>query len=167
MDETSVPRARLGLWLATSLLAGGVILVLEMLAFRLYAPYFGYSIYVWGNMICVVMVALVIGYALGGWLADRSRDDGPLYWLVLFSGLYQLGLLFTVHGLLEKLTVQGEIMGSILATLIIFTPPMVALATVGPYLIRLLAREGQIGTTAGLTAPSAGHMPSGGRPNHR
>ena len=149
MDETSVPRARLGLWLATSLLAGGVILVLEMLAFRLYAPYFGYSIYVWGNMICVVMVALVIGYALGGWLADRSRDDGPLYWLVLFSGLYQLGLLFTVHGLLEKLTVQGEIMGSILATLIIFTPPMVALATVGPYLIRLLAREGQIGTTAG------------------
>ncbi|MBS1713583.1 MAG: fused MFS/spermidine synthase [Armatimonadetes bacterium] len=149
MEETKVPRPRLGLWLSTSLLAGAVILVLEMLAFRLYAPYFGYSIYVWGNMICVVMVALVIGYALGGWLADRSRDDGPLYWLVLFSGVYQLALLFTVHPLLEKLAGTGEVTGSILATLIVFTPPMVALATVGPYLIRLLAKEGHVGTTAG------------------
>ena len=31
---------------------------LELVAFRLYAPYFGYSIYVWGSMISVVMLAL-------------------------------------------------------------------------------------------------------------
>lgn len=147
--ESPASRSRLAIWLTTSLLAGAVILVLEMLAFRLYAPYFGYSIYVWGNMICVVMVALVIGYSLGGWLADRSKTDMPLYILVMVSGLYQLAIVFTVHPLLQWLSKQGEITGTILATLIVFTPPMTLLATVGPYLIRLLAKQGHVGTTAG------------------
>ncbi len=148
-EEASGSRLRIALWLATSLAAGAIILVLEMLAFRLYAPYFGYSIYVWGNMICVVMVALAAGYAIGGWLADRSRNDGPLYMLVLFSGAYQLVIVFVVHPLLAALSSQGEIAGTVLATLVVFGPPMIALATVGPFLIRLLAREGHVGMTAG------------------
>jgi hypothetical protein len=51
-------RGQVMLWLATSTVAGAVIMALELVAFRLYAPYFGYSIYVWGTMISVVMAAL-------------------------------------------------------------------------------------------------------------
>ena len=78
MDAASgIPtlKNRTAFWLVTAILTGGIIMGLELVAFRLYAPYFGYSIYVWGSMISVVMVALSAGYVLGGWVADRSRTD--------------------------------------------------------------------------------------------
>lgn len=136
-------------WLATAMVTGAVIMGLEILAFRLYAPYFGYSIYVWGTMISVVMAALSAGYALGGWLADRRRSDLPLYAIVLSSGVYQLVIVFVVRRLLVSLSQAGEFTGTAVASLIIFAPPMTALATTSPYLIRLLARTGQVGLTAG------------------
>ncbi|MBI4161071.1 MAG: fused MFS/spermidine synthase [Acidobacteria bacterium] len=142
-------RLRLTGWLLTAFCSGGVITVLEMVGFRLYAPYFGYSIYVWGNMISVMLGALAAGYALGGWLADRSRSDGPLYATILACAAYQAVLLFTVWSLLPRLATTGDLAGTVLATLIVFAPPMTGLATVGPFLVRLIARIGNVGSTAG------------------
>src|SRR5688572_8379201 len=56
---------RLLLLLAVAAVAGGIVMALEMAAVRLFAPHFGYSIYVWGTTICVVMAAMVGGYAIG------------------------------------------------------------------------------------------------------
>ena len=86
-------RTRIVLWLATPLITGAAIMVLELAAFRLYAPYFGYSIYVWAVMISVVMAALAGGYAVGGWLADRSRTDFPLYAMILLSAIHQIAVI--------------------------------------------------------------------------
>jgi spermidine synthase len=124
-------------------------MALEMVAFRLYAPYFGYSIYVWGSMISVVMLALSSGYALGGWVADRSRADGSLYGIILLSGIYQFLIVLTVGSFLPWFAQLGEFVGTVGATLIIFAPPMVALAAVSPIVIRLLARAGHIGSSVG------------------
>jgi predicted membrane-bound spermidine synthase len=140
---------RLALWLVTPFFTGAVIMAQELVAFRLYAPYFGYSIYVWGSMISVVMAALAVGYALGGWIADRSRTDLPLYCLILASALYQLGVLFVVRALLRSLAHGVDFRGAIFGSLIIFAPPMTAMATAGPFLIRLLARAGRVGSAAG------------------
>lgn len=137
------------LWLCTAFLAGAIIMGLELVAFRLYAPYFGYTIHVWGIMISVVMAALAAGYAIGGRLADRSRTDMPLYVLILASALYQLAILMAVRALLPWLARHGEFSGTLAATLIVFVPPMTALATAGPFIIRLLTRVGYVGRTAG------------------
>ncbi|UCE58954.1 MAG: fused MFS/spermidine synthase [Phycisphaerales bacterium] len=137
------------LWLATATLAGAIVMGMEIAAFRLYAPYLGYSIYVWGTMISVVMGALALGYALGGWLADRSRSDKLLYALVLISAAYQLIIIFTVRSFLPALSELGDFLGTAVATLIVFAPPMAGLATVGPFVIRLLTRAGHAGSTAG------------------
>jgi spermidine synthase len=122
---------------------------LEFAASRLYAPYFGYSIYVWGSLISLVMVALSGGYALGGWLADRSRSDTSLFALILGSGLYQLVIIFTAYAILIRLWQAPEFMGTAIATLILFVPPTLALAAASPFVIRLLAHEGHVGTIAG------------------
>jgi len=122
---------------------------LELAAFRLYAPYFGYSIYVWGTMISVVMAALAVGYALGGWLADRSRSGTILYVVIVGSGLYQLAALFLDRPILRWLWQSGEFFGTAIASLIIFVPTMTALAVTAPFVIRLLARAEHIGITAG------------------
>jgi len=151
--RTSVPEdvagVRLALWLATPFFTGAVVMAQELVAFRLYAPYFGYSIYVWGSMISVVMAALAVGYALGGWVADRSQTDLPLYCLILASAFYQLGILFAVRSVLRALSHSLDVRGAVFASLIIFAPPMTAMATAGPFLIRLLARSGRVGSAAG------------------
>jgi predicted membrane-bound spermidine synthase len=142
-------RVRLTLWLATPLFSGAVIMAQELVAFRLYAPYFGYSIYVWGCIISVAMAALALGYTLGGWIADRSRTDVPLYLMLLGSALYQLGVLFVVHSVLPVFANMGDFAGTSLASLVVFAPPMTAMATACPFLIRLLARSGRVGAIAG------------------
>jgi len=140
---------RLLLWLLTAFFTGAAIMAEELVAFRLYAPYFGYSIYVWGSMISVVMAALAVGYALGGWIADRKQTDLVLYCTIFASALYQLAILFTVHPILRFFAQQGEFAGPAWASLAIFAPPMTAMATAGPFLIRLLARAGRVGSVAG------------------
>src|SRR5688500_17509575 len=55
----------------------------EIAAARLMAPFFGASTIVWANTIGVVLVALSIGYWLGGRLADRRPDQRTLCLIVL------------------------------------------------------------------------------------
>ena len=50
-------RWKIALWLLTVLFAGAVIMTLELAAIRLYAPYFGFSIHVWGGTIGILMTA--------------------------------------------------------------------------------------------------------------
>jgi len=151
MPDTSskVRLLRLALWLLTPFFTGAVIMAQELVAFRLYAPYFGYSIYVWGSMISVVMAALAIGYAIGGWGADRSQTGLPLYITLLGSAFYQLGILFVVRSMLPVFARMGDFTGTVLASLVIFAPPMTAMATACPFIIRLLAQSGHVGSVAG------------------
>src|SRR5437660_10347114 len=108
------------LWLFIATVSGAVIMGMELVAFRLYAPYFGYSIYVWGSMISVVMLSLSVGYVLGGWVADRSSTDAALYTTILLSGFYQLAILFLYRTILRGPWQSGEFTGTTLATLLIF-----------------------------------------------
>ncbi|HMD38697.1 MAG TPA: fused MFS/spermidine synthase [Candidatus Acidoferrum sp.] len=148
-EDGSPSRGKAFLWIGTAAVTGAVVMAMELTAFRLYAPFFGNSIYVWGSMISVVLLALAIGYGLGGWIADRMSSDTVLYSIVLGSGLYQLGIVFVVRAVLFKLWQSGDFLGPVVATVIIFVPPMAALAMTLPFVIRLLARGGHVGHTVG------------------
>jgi spermidine synthase len=148
--EAALPSsARAFLWIATATVTGAIVMAMELTAFRLYAPYFGNSIYVWGSMISVVMLALAAGYSLGGWIADTWPTDTVLYFIVLGSGVYQLLIVFVERAALLKLWHMGDFAGPALATVLIFGPPMTALAMTAPYVIQLLARTGHVGITVG------------------
>jgi len=80
-SQRPVSRANPGHTRITSLLiycvtflSGAVFLGLEIVASRVVAPFFGNSIYVWGSLISVFLLALSVGYFIGGILADRVPD---------------------------------------------------------------------------------------------
>ena len=133
------------------------IMALEISASRLLAPYFGTSLFVWTNIIGVVMIALALGYYLGGKLADRRPQLNLLLKLILVAGLIFLLVPWLAQPL-SSLTRFDSIssasatifLGSLLATLLLFAFPLILLGMVSPFIIKLAARDDkQIGNVAG------------------
>ena len=64
---------------------GAASLGAEISAARLLAPYFGASTIIWANTIATVLVALSVGYWLGGRIADRRSDLRGLCAIVIVA----------------------------------------------------------------------------------
>ena len=65
VNHSSLKGYHLFLLYGVCFVAGMFVMTLEMLGFRMLAPYFGYSIYVWGSLIGIIMLALSCGYIIG------------------------------------------------------------------------------------------------------
>src|SRR6478672_8841603 len=70
---------------------GFIIMVLEIIGARFLAKDFGSSFHVWVSQIGVVLIALALGYYLGGALADRWQR---LSFLMVLLAPTALGLCF-------------------------------------------------------------------------
>src|SRR5215510_10158720 len=68
-------------------LSGFAIMVLEIIGARYLAKDFGSSFYVWVSQIGVILIALALGYAIGGALADRWQRLAFLGFLLLPTGM--------------------------------------------------------------------------------
>src|SRR5215467_9542422 len=68
---------------------GFIIMVLEIIGARFLARDFGSSFHVWVSQIGVVLVALAVGYFLGGALADRWQRLAALVPFLILAGLVQ------------------------------------------------------------------------------
>ncbi|HEY6779812.1 MAG TPA: fused MFS/spermidine synthase, partial [Thermoleophilaceae bacterium] len=108
----------------------------EIAAVRLLAPYFGASTIVWANTIGIVLVALSLGYWLGGRLADRHPHMRGLCLLALAAaGLLAL-VPFAADPLLDLGVAAldnvsaGAFVGSLLAVLVLVAVPVLLLGAV-------------------------------------
>ena len=126
----------------------------EIAAARLMAPFFGASTIVWANTIAIVLVALSIGYWLGGRLADKRPEKASLCKLVVIASLL-LALVPLVSDPFLSLSVEafddvsvGGFAGSLFGVLILVAVPVLMLGAVAPWAIRLkvddVAHSGEI-----------------------
>ena len=98
-----VPRRRIEVLAAV---VGAASLGAEIAAARLLAPWFGASTIVWANTIATVLVALSVGYWVGGRLADRDPTIAGLSRVVLCAaGL--LALVPFVAGPFLRISVEA------------------------------------------------------------
>ncbi len=124
--------------------AGGFsIMSIEMLGGRIMAPYFGSSIYVWGSIITIFMVALSIGYLIGGQLSLRRPSLTKFGGLFLFCALAVLPMAWIANPLMEWVFMQMDDVryGSLLAATGLFFLPTVAMGIISPYAVRLLVQN--------------------------
>src|SRR5437879_13681048 len=80
------------LLLLLALILGFALMGFEMLGSRYLYPYFGGGINTWASLIATVLVALMLGYLLGGALVDRTMSLRLWGALLTFAGVY----LFTI-----------------------------------------------------------------------
>ncbi len=133
---------------------GAASLGAEIAAARLLAPYFGASTIVWANTIGVVLVALSVGYWLGGRYADRHPHMRGLCLLVLAASVLIAVVPFAARPFLgfsvdafDTVSVGG-FAGSLFGVLVLVAVPVTLLGAASPWAVRLAvgdpARSGEV-----------------------
>ena len=78
------------LLLVTLLVSGASVMVIEILGTRVLGPFYGLGLQVWAALITVTLVALALGYWIGGAVADRKPSPTLFHALVALAGFATL-----------------------------------------------------------------------------
>jgi spermidine synthase len=122
---------------------GAASLGAEIAAARLLAPYFGASTIVWANTIATVLVALAVGYWIGGRMADRRPHRRGLSLVVLAAAVLLAVVPFVGRPFLSQSVKAldsisaGAFLGSLVGVLVLVAVPVLLLGAVAPYAVRL------------------------------
>lgn len=141
-------------WRGTALVFGtsAAVLMLEILAGRLMAPYVGVSLETFTGIIGTMLAGIAAGAALGGSVADR-RDPRPLIGPALIIGGALCWASLGILRLVGPSTGTGPV-GIVLLTAVAFLAPVTLLSAVAPMIAKLrldsLARTGSV--VGGLSA---------------
>jgi len=140
---------------------GFIIMVLEIVGARFLAKDFGSSFHIWVSQIGVVLIALTLGYYLGGALADRWQRLWLLATLLVPAGLVLIAIpnwsaplitaIISRHPIDQPIPVLWQKLDPVLGSALIFLMPCVVLAMLSPYMIRLATQSlAQVGRSAGF-----------------
>lgn len=145
-------RYRIAWYGATIFLSSAILLVIEITAGRLIAPYVGVSIYSWTSIIGVILAGLSLGNWLGGRWADRGGNEKSIGIVLALAGifcLFSLLALSLVAPLLQSSRLD-LVSASFLYVLAMFFAPSVLLGIVTPMLTTLTLRlDGRAGRIVG------------------
>jgi len=143
-------RLTLAGYAATVFLSSALLLVLEILAGRLIAPYVGVSLYTWTSIIGVILAGLSLGNWLGGVWADRGGDGRSAGLVLGLAGVYCILSLPALDWLGDLLQAAGvSLLGaSFLYAAALFFVPAALIGVVTPLLTTLALR----------LDPRAGHV---------
>ncbi len=121
------------------LLSSAVVMVLEISAGRLIAPYVGASLYSWTSIIGVVLAGLSLGNWAGGRWADAGAQAKQVGLALALSAVATLGIVFLLTLIAPAVQARplGLMSASFLLALGLFFLPAACLGLVAPMLTTL------------------------------
>lgn len=126
--NTSTIFNRSGLFI-TVFITGASVMVIELLGTRMIAPFYGASLYVWSSLISVTMIALAVGYYVGGRWADRAQRTG-LSVIIALAALFTLLIPLATRTVLLATDFMGLRAGAFVSALVLFSPSLTFLGMV-------------------------------------
>jgi spermidine synthase len=121
-------------------IASGSVLVLEILAIRLLAPYVGLTLETTTSIIGAVLAGIAAGAALGGWIADRVNPRLLAVGLLIGGGLLVL-LTVPIIRALGPSASEGGTSAAVGVTFAALVPVASVLSAVSPTVARLQLRN--------------------------
>ncbi len=153
MAEQTITRSVLAVVYANIFVVGGVLMGFEMIGSRYLYPYFGGGIGTWASLISMVLLALTLGYFVGGRMVDRAPSTRMIAGAVLLAAIYLAGVPATADVLMIRTleTIGDGPSGILLAAAAIILVPVSLLGMLSPVAIRLLIKSThQSGSVAGF-----------------
>lgn len=151
---------------------GFVLMGFEMLSSRFLNPWFGSGINTWAAIISVTLLALTVGYFLGGRLVDRWPSTRLLGLIVLCAAVTMVLIVVPV-GNLDRDMIEWEYLGERMimavgeaipddrtavtaAAAVLIFAPICLIACYSPFAVRLLLESTdssgrQVGTVYGIS----------------
>ena len=123
--------------------SGFFVMAVELLGGRLLAPTFGSSIYVWGAIITIFMLALSLGYLAGGRYSMHRPSVRRLGMILCVAALTTLPILWFGERMLNavSIAVPDPRFGSLLGAACLFFVPTLLSGMISPYAVRLLVDD--------------------------
>ena len=128
-------------------LSGFALMGFEMLGSRYLNPYFGSGITTWACLIAVVLFAMMVGYTVGGVVADRSRKIWIVSSVLSVVGVYLILVAFLANRVMEAIMLSAgyDFWGTMVAAVALTFLPVALLAALSPFFVRLLLKELEYG----------------------
>ncbi len=149
-SAAATERLTLAGYACTVFLSSALLLVMEIVAGRLIAPYVGVSLYTWTSIIGVILAGLSLGNWLGGVWADQGGNGRSVGLVLALGGVYcilSLPALDWLSGIIQSSGVN--LLGaSFLFAAALFFVPAAMIGVVTPLLTTLALR----------LDPRAGHV---------
>ena len=145
-----LPRALIA---CMAFISGFCIMTIEMLGARILSPYFGGSLSVWGSIITIFMLALALGYLLGGRLSTRTPSGVTYALFFIGAALFSVPIILFADIIMNPIMINIEDAryGSLFASIFLFFIPTSILGMISPYSVRLMVdKEEHSGHMAGL-----------------
>jgi hypothetical protein len=134
-------------------IVGGVLMGFEMLGSRYLFPYFGGGIGTWAGLISMVLIALTLGYSIGGSIVDRYPSTRVAATAIILAAAYLAVIPSTADDVMPWIlnNFGGGPSGVLIAPAALLLVPMSLLGTLSPIGIRLLVRTtAESGRVAGF-----------------
>lgn len=122
--------------------SGAAVMALEVIGSRIVSPYIGTSTIIWTSLIGIILLALSIGYWIGGKYADTHASYERLSTLFFYSSLLVSYVLLAeyISPIIAEMIPDIRISALILG-IVIFCPSILLLGMVSPLAARLRLNE--------------------------
>ncbi|MDQ7048400.1 MAG: fused MFS/spermidine synthase [Enterobacterales bacterium] len=139
--------------LCLAFIAGFCIMSFELIGGRLLAPYFGSSVYVWGSIITVFMLALSLGYLIGGRYSLNNASLTRFAGIFIAASVSMLPMIAGSEMVMDWVfsMLEDPRYGSLFASSLLFLLPTAIMGMIAPYAVRILTESTySSGQTAGF-----------------
>lgn len=123
-------------------ITGAAVLIIEVTATRILAPYFGNTLFTISSIIGIVLGALSLGYYLGGVLADKYPKFSIFFFFIFIAGIFSLLIQVLSKILLPTIGYSLDMkLGPPIVSLFLFFLPSLILGMISPFAIKLKTLE--------------------------
>jgi spermidine synthase len=124
-----------------SFIEGACVMALELIAAKLIAPYFGTSVVVWAAVLAMTLVALTIGYYLGGYFSSKDASVSTLVKITGLGAILLIIMPYIAGAVLPKMIYYNIVTGVILGLITFMVVPLILMGMVSPLIIHLIDKE--------------------------
>ena len=129
-----------------------IYMILELIASRLLAPYFGTTNLVWTSIIGIILLSNSIGNYIGGKIADKNSSKDNLKLILKISGVMVLIIPFIQDYILytTATTINNIKIGAIISSILLFFVPSMFFGFFSPIIIKIKMDDlKNVGSTSG------------------
>ena len=129
---------------------GASVMACELMSAKLVAPFFGSSLYVWASVMGVTLFGLMSGYYLGGYLSEKIKHHGLVFWILLVGGVFLAIMPYSSVWIMKNTIDMSVKWGSTISLLVFMFPPLILMGMSSPVIINMInTRLDETGKSAG------------------